>query len=274
MGTTPGKLTIIGEMQESTGDTQTPEHWINVPVRDIIRETERGKHVKDSTGNPDIGTEPGEENEKTEKGANNAASNTNNRDKAGKQAHSNAKQSKTDGDTQPYGRGPESSADDISKPSADDTSNLPAADISNPSADDISNPPADNPVQGQSPQGEANGERSRQSENHLNDPSSPDPKWIEQAIASLDDADREKLRPSIEAFEAAVAAQGAAAENQQEAGNLSSYKDAVTQAIIALCKAAEDNGIALGAAVQDSGDWQGRGDNMQHEHEAAGSNHS
>jgi len=37
--TTPGKLEIISEMQEQTGDTQDAEKWIDVPVRNIIMTT-------------------------------------------------------------------------------------------------------------------------------------------------------------------------------------------------------------------------------------------
>ncbi|HWP79170.1 MAG TPA: hypothetical protein VN446_00885 [Candidatus Acidoferrum sp.] len=44
MGTTPGKLTIIGEMQETTGDTGTPDKWIDVPVRDIMWAAGYGKY--------------------------------------------------------------------------------------------------------------------------------------------------------------------------------------------------------------------------------------
>ncbi|HWQ51680.1 MAG TPA: hypothetical protein VN369_07755 [Terriglobales bacterium] len=55
MGTTPGKLTIIGEMQETTGDTGTPDKWIDVPVRDIMWAAGYGRDKDKDSGRDDEG---------------------------------------------------------------------------------------------------------------------------------------------------------------------------------------------------------------------------
>ena len=146
-----------------------------------------------------------------------------------------------------------------------DVGSVPGKDGKGPSADDIVNPSApseDERARGQSPQEETNDERGKLSDGALNG-ACDDPKRIEQAISALGEADRELLGSYIEAYEAALAAQ-TAAENMQETEDLStSYRDAVSNALAALCEAAERSGISFDTSAQDDSGQRQQGDAPQ-----------
>jgi len=252
MGTTPGKLTIIGEMQQETGDTQTPDHWINVPVRDIIRATEHKNHEKGSTGDMVNPAEVEIEDSQAQRNENSPAGKSGRPDKSPKQDHQENGQSETVSGTSPDAKVPDP---------ADNNSDVPA-------------PSAGEGTPGQSSRGEADEDRGKRAGEALTDAPSTDAKQIKQFIAALDDADRELLSPYIEAYEAALAAEIAAAENALETEDLSSYRDAVSNALAALYEAAENNGIPLDTPAQNGNGRQIQGEEEQREQGKGESKHS
>lgn len=250
LGTTPGKLNIIGKMQEETGDTQSADHWINVPVRDIIWATEHKNQGKGSSSTKTVPAEIDSEDSGTKKNENSSSEKEEDSDKSIMQEHANS--GRTDAGT------------------------VPGKEWKGPLADNQVNPSApseDERAHGQSPQEQTNDDRGELSVGTLNGTCN-DPKQIEQAISALDEPDRELLRPYIEAYEAALAAQ-MAAENMQETEELSSsYRDAVSNALAALCEAAEHSGIPFDTSAQDGSGQRQQGDAPQQEHSKEGPNRS
>ncbi len=231
MGTTPGKLTIIGEMQESTGDTQAPDQWINVPVRDIIRATERGEYRENSQGVPARNPNREDGDSKTEIDADGTSDNEN---ASGGRDRANSRQTNGHNLTE-SSAGAQADSSEIKSDSESGSGQI-----------------SDDPAQEESPKEEKDDNRSGQFGNKQDDSPAANPAQVEKALSVLSDADRELLSSYIEAYETAVAAAKTAAESEQAAEDLSSYQDAITQAFSALCKAAEVSGIELGLAVPES----------------------